>query len=253
MAPSLVTTPAILLRSHPYSESSRVLRFYTRELGLVGVMAKGAGRVASKGRGGLGTFAEGVAAIAVREDRDLQSLYEFAPTDAHLGLGGDLRRLGGASVAAELALRHAEPGAETSLYERLSQGLSRLETAEPHDVLAEALALVWGMVDALGFTPELSSCTVCGRPVGDDELVRFVVEAGGVVSGDCSASGRARRVGPRARDQLRALLAGEIPADLARARAHLKLLDDFVTAHLLGGRRLGSFRFLDVAPDAPSP
>ena len=73
---SLVKTRAILFRSHAYSESSRVLRFYTERLGLVGVMAKGVRRQASKGRGALATFGEGVAVISYRPTRDLQTLRE---------------------------------------------------------------------------------------------------------------------------------------------------------------------------------
>ena len=56
-----------------------MLRFYTRELGLLGVMARGIRKGASKGGGSPGTFGEGVAVIVVRESRELQSLREFTP------------------------------------------------------------------------------------------------------------------------------------------------------------------------------
>ena len=39
MAP--VTTFAVLLRSHDYGDTSRILRFYTQGRGLVSVMARG--------------------------------------------------------------------------------------------------------------------------------------------------------------------------------------------------------------------
>ncbi|HAC04511.1 MAG TPA: DNA repair protein RecO, partial [Gemmatimonadetes bacterium] len=38
MAP--VSTPAVLLRSHDYGDSSRILRFYTETHGLLSVMAR---------------------------------------------------------------------------------------------------------------------------------------------------------------------------------------------------------------------
>ena len=60
---SLVSTPAILLRSFPYSETSTVLKFYSLELGVTGVMAKGARRSQSKGRSALATFSEGVLTV----------------------------------------------------------------------------------------------------------------------------------------------------------------------------------------------
>ncbi|NNK62687.1 MAG: DNA repair protein RecO, partial [Gemmatimonadetes bacterium] len=38
---AVTTTDAVLLRAHAYGETSRVLRFLTRDRGIVGVMARG--------------------------------------------------------------------------------------------------------------------------------------------------------------------------------------------------------------------
>ncbi len=239
-----VTTPAILLRTHPFSDSSRVLRFYTRDLGLVGVMARGVQRGASRGQGGVGAFAEGMAVISFRHNRELQSLREFAPQRAHLALAADFGRLAGASVAAELVLRHAGQEPHPSLFDSLSQGLERIEKAAPMEVLGEVLALGWRIVQVLGFGPELTTCTACGSALEGNEMGRFDLEAGGIRGSGCPAAEGSRRIGPVARAQLGMLLRGEVPDDLRGARAHVSLLDDFTSFHMLGGRRLGSFRFL---------
>ena len=244
-----ITTPAILLRTHPFSESSRVLRFYTRELGLLGVMARGVRRTASSGRGSPGTFGEGVAVITVRDSRELQSLHEFTPATVRYGLAGDFRRLAGASVAAELVLRHAGQEPHAELFDALSDGLDRLEQSVPADVAAEILALCWRMVRILGFSPELSSCTACGRTVEGGDMARFDLAAGGVRGPECPAPAGSRRIGPVARSQILGFLRGEASSGLLKPRAHLSLLDDFITFHMLGGRRLGSFRFLEPPDD----
>ena len=266
---SPTTTPAILLRAHPFSESSKVLRFYTRVLGLVGVMARGVRRGASKARGALGTFSEGVAVIVVRDTRELQSLREFTPKKARIGLAADLQRLAGASIAAELVLRHAGQEPHAGLYDLLSRGLDRLEAATPNALAAEALALGWSIVQVFGFGPELSACTGCGRILESDEMARFDLDAGGVRCSSCHAPEGSRRIGPGARAQVARFLQGDAStAPLASSRqtagasadasarapdpapiapAHLSLLDDFVTFHLLEGRRPDSFRFLRSA------
>ena len=250
---SLVTTPAILLRTYPYSESSRVLRFYTRALGLVGVMARGVRRDASKGRGAPGTFGEGVAVIFVRETRELQSLREFNPRNARIGLAADLQRLAGASLAAELVLRHAGQEPHAGLYDLLSRGLDRLGEAPPRALASDVLALGWSIVDLFGFGPELSACTGCGRVLDGDAMAHFDLDAGGVRCSSCSTPAGSRRVGPGARAQIARFLRGDVgaaapaldaSAPLQGASAHLSLLDDFVTCHLLEGRRPESFRFL---------
>ena len=249
----VVTTRAILLRSHPYSESSRVLRFYARDLGLVGVMARGARRRGSGKAAGAGTFSEGIAVIAFSERRELQSLQEFAPARIRLGLGRDLTRLAGASVAAELVLGHAGQEPNPELYDFLSGRLDRMEKAEPHQVAGQVLALCWRIVRLLGFEPELASCTACGLPLDGDAMARFDLNAGGVRCDGCSAGTRAagpgdsRRIGPVAREQLADLLRGDIPTRLRGEPAHLSLLDDFAAHHMLGGRRLASFRSLVLA------
>lgn len=240
-----LTTRAILLRAHPFSESSRVLRFYTRELGLVGVMARGVRKGASKGQGGAGTFGEGVAVISYRENRDLQFLREFAPSRAHLALARDLRRLAGASVAAELVLRHARQEPDPKLFDSLSAGLGRLGKAVPQAVFGEVLALGWRLVQVLGFGPELTACTACGSALDEGEMGRFDLEAGGIRGSDCPAEKGSRRIGPVARAQLGVLLRGKVPPNLRGARAHISLLDDFTAFHMLRGRRLASLRFID--------
>ena len=244
-----ITTPAILLRTHPYSESSRVLRFYTQELGLLGVMARGVRRGASRGQGAPGTFGEGVAVIAVRESRELQSLIEFTPAKARFGLAGDFRRLAGASIAAELVLRHAGQEPQAELYDALSTGLDRLAGSASGHVTGEVLALCWRMIRILGFSPELSTCTACGRSLEKGDMGRFDLAEGGVRGPECPAPEDSRRIGPVARAQLRCLLQGDAPPGLLKPRAHLTLLDDFTTFHMLGGRRLGSFRFLEPPDD----
>lgn len=242
---STVTTDAILLRTHPYSESSRILRFLTRELGLVSVMAKGVRRGASRGYGGAGAFSEGVAVFLYRETRDLQTLREFAPVNSRFGLARDVPRLAGASAAAELVLRHTLQEPHPELYRTISAGLDRLEAAAPREVLAQVLALAWNIVHTLGFGPELGFCLRCGRSLDADEMGWFEMRAGGVGGACCDPSGGSRRIGPQARKQLKRLLAGDPPGSLRGRRAHISLLRDFTSYHVLGGDRLSSLRFLE--------
>ena len=120
-------------------------------------------------------------------------------------------------------------------------------------MVGEALALCWRIVHLLGFEPELEACTACGEAVGDDEVARFDMDAGGVVAGGCAARAEGRRVGPIAREQLASLLRGEVPAGLRGERAHLALLDDFATHHLLDGRPLASMASLTATLARSAP
>jgi DNA repair protein RecO (recombination protein O) len=240
---ALLTTSAVLLRAHPYSESSRILRFYGRDAGVVAALARGVRK--SGGRDGTGVegFAEGTLTLLVKESRDLQTFKEFTPTRPRRGLGSSALRLGGASVLAELVLRHAGEASNPPLFDVLSQALDRLESCDATELVPTALSQGWRVVSALGYHPVLQACVQCGTPLGSEEMSRFDFAAGGVRCQSCGDGGP--RVGPGARAQLNALVAGDsLPGGLTRPRAHLQLLSDFVTHHVSGTRPLGSFAFL---------
>ena len=248
---SVLSTPAILLRSFPYSESSTVLKFYSLELGVTSVMARGARSSQSRGRTALATFSEGTLTLFVKPGRDLQTFKDFAPTNPRRELAGDVVRFAGASVLGELVLRVAGEERSPDLYSRLAGSLDRLSASGAGDPVADFLAEAWGLVDALGYRPELSSCTVCGRGLDADEMSRFDFAAGGVRCSLCAEGAGGPRLGAGARAQLDALLDGQVPADLSHVRAHVKLLGDFVTYHVSDGRPLQSLAFLtDLLPPA---
>jgi DNA repair protein RecO (recombination protein O) len=245
----LLTTPAILLRAHPYSESSRILRFYTRGAGALSALARGVRKSGGRDGTGLESFAEGTLTLFVREGRDLHTFKEFAATRARRGIGGGALRLGGASVLAELVLRHAGEEGNPPLYEALGRALDRLEGCDEGELIPAVLSESWRLVSALGYHPVLQVCVHCGAPLGADEMSRFDFPAGGVRCQSCGDQGP--RVGPGARAQLAALLSGgTLPSGVTRPRAHLQLLSDFVTYHVSGARPLGSFAFLaQMLPD----
>jgi DNA repair protein RecO (recombination protein O) len=248
---TLVTTCAVLLRSFPYSETSRVLHFYTESLGVVGVMARGVRTSSSKSGSGLDVFAEGTLTLHVKSTRELQTLRDFAATRPRRALGNDVRRFGGASVLAEVVLKHAGEEANPPLFAALSAGLDRLSDVSPGRMIATLLREGWCLVSTLGYRPVAELCVECGSAPGD-ALTRFDFSAGGICCAGCSRVEAGPRLGPRARSQLAALLHnGDLP-EVERPRAHLRLLGDFVTYHLSGGRPLSSLEVLVTLLDDPA-
>ncbi len=239
---SVVSTPAVLLRSFNYSETSRVLRLYTKDLGLVSVMAKGVRRSGARGHGALDTFSRGELTAYVRETRDLQTFKEFAVEEAGASLGKDVLRFAGASVLAEIVLLHAGPDPSPRVFERLTHALRRIEAEPRPGIIGVVLAEGWMLVTTLGYEPQIDLCVQCGRGLGTSEVSRFDFAAGGVLCSDCAFDHSGPLVGPGARQQLAALLQGTAPEELGKPRAHLRLLHDFVTYHISGTSPLKAFR-----------
>ncbi len=244
---AVVSTPGVLLRAYPFRDTSQVLRFYTRDLGLLSVLAKGRRRLEAKGAAGSSPFAEGVLVLSFRRGRELQTLRDFALERARFGLGSHPLRLSGASVLGELALHQGEGEANPLFFRGLSEGLDALETVALDRVVPEVLARLWSLVRLLGYRPVLDRCVRCGRPPAMGETVRFDVAEGGISCHSCSGSAQGPRLGPVAREQLGALVEGVAPTALLGGRAHLRLAGEFVAFHLGGGlplRSLGVLRGL---------
>ncbi len=250
---AVIKTSAILLRSFNYSETSKVLRFFTLDHGVMGVMAKGMRRSQGRHGGGIETFVTGELTAYVRPTRDLQTLKDFSATRPRRALASNGLRFAAASMLAELALEHSGEGPAPEIYHRLHQALNAVEEAPEGDLPVTLLCEAWGLVAELGYEPVLDLCVRCQRPLEAGEMGRFDFGAGGVVCAACSEDTAGPRVGPVARRQLRQLLEGDVSVQLTHARAHVRLLSDFVTYHLSGSRPLQTFEFLSdvIGPDDP--
>jgi DNA repair protein RecO (recombination protein O) len=243
---SLVTSRAILLRSYPYSETSRIFRFLTAELGVVGLLARGARRGDARGRGTLDTFDEGELTIHFRANRELQTFRDFMPTRSRRGLATDLVRFAGASILAELVLRHSGEEEAGALFEAVRTGLERIEAETAQDPLPRVLSEGWQIVALLGYAPILDRCIHCGEAFEEsaDEVGRFDFASGGIRCARCGGEHDGRRIGPIARTQLAALLGNRPPDVLSGAPAHLRLFGDFVAYHVSDSRPLNAVGFL---------
>ena len=106
---SLVTTPAIVLQTYRYSETSKVVRLATRDLGVQSAIAKGALRPKSRFGAGLELLSEGMAQLYFRETRELHTLGAFDLTNLRRELAADVGRFAGATALAEVMIRMAAP------------------------------------------------------------------------------------------------------------------------------------------------
>jgi recombinational DNA repair protein (RecF pathway) len=207
-------------------------------------MAKGVRKTGGRRGGSLSTFGEGVLTVQFRANRDLQTFRDFSPSNPRSGIAGNPVRLGGASVLAELVLRHAESEANPGLFRILSMGLNRVEREPVEGILTVLLTELWCLVRELGYGPMLDGCVECGRALEEEEMGSFDFSAGGLRCSRCRTEIRGPRLGPLARSQLRSLVEGRLDEGLRRPKAHLRLASDFVTYHISGGTPLRSMAVL---------
>jgi len=254
---SLVSSPAILLRSHDYGDSSKVLKYFTRDLGPVSVMAHGARARAGKGRDAATVFGSGNLVFYFKEGRDLHTLREFTPTRVREGLGRNLVSFAGAAAIVELVSVHSEREANPELFDLVEELFDSLEGVDAARAAVVALSGLWQLVAAFGFAPRLDECVACGRDPGEG-VGRLDLNEGGIRCEECSRELDSPRLGPVARRHIGWLLGlavddGQAP-ELDHARAHLSVLSAFLSHHVTG-RQLESLEFLAqvLASDEISP
>jgi DNA repair protein RecO (recombination protein O) len=241
---TIVTEEGILLRSHPWSESSRILRILTPGLGIVSVMARGVRKQSSRGRSALDTFSDLQVTLRNRPDRDLHTAHEVDVIRVRRGLGRESARFAGASLLAELLLTHTLQAASPVLFEGVRQALDRIEVSEGVHAGPEAIAASWWVLGEAGFLPELDHCLQCGVELPDEGLLRFSASGGGLLCASCGRERAGARLGPGARRDMRMLLLGEAPDPLRGAPSHLRLLEAFAHHHLAPGRPFRSVELL---------
>ena len=240
---SVVSTPAIVLATLRYRESSKIVRLATLELGVLSVIAKGALRPKSQFGASLQVLSEGSAILHYRDRRELQTLASFDPATVRLELAESLAAFATASVLAEMMVRFSPSERHPESYHLLRQGLDLLEASPPEAVDVVGLRLLWRLVSVLGFAPEMMSCVRDGAAVPTGAVV-FSPEEGGVLCRSCAGS--ARQLPDEARADLLALLdvSASLPLlDERHATAHRRLLTRYVEHHLAEGAQLPAMAF----------
>ena len=240
---ALLMTDAVVLHAFNYSETSRILRLATREAGVQSVLARGARRSHRRYGSALDLFAGGTAEIYTKPGRDLQTLAGFDVARARPALAADLDRFAGASCVAELMLRFAAADAQPALFDTLVTALDGIADAAPARAREAAIAGAWRLVAELGFAPAVDVCSSCHTPVAEDEPAMFSHPAGGVLCGRCARlTSGSRNLPADARRALRRWLeGGRTELEDGAARAHQRLLREFLREHLADGRALRAF------------
>ncbi|MGH7568479.1 MAG: DNA repair protein RecO [Gemmatimonadales bacterium] len=259
---TLVAAPAVILQTFRYSETSKVVRLATRDLGVQSGIAKGALRPRSPFGAGLELLSEGVAQLYHRETRELHTIAAFDVTDLHRGLAGDVGRFAGATALVQVLLKMAPPAPVPAAYDTFVAALGQLERAGPAETDGTAVRWLWILLGALGFAPAVAACVRDGTPIeaGENGGVTFSVAEGGVLCGACARSlpEPPARLPARAYRDLVALTDPAVPLpalDAPYAAAHRRLVARFVRHHLGEADSLSALDFWErrswAAPLSP--
>ncbi len=243
---SQVKTEGIVLRRSNFGEADRVITFLTPDRGKVRAVAKGVRRIKSRMAGHLELF--GSVEIMLASGRNLDVITSARLTRSADSILADYERVGYGYLFAEMTDRLLEDEqSHPELYASLTESYEYL-AEQGVDRLVE-LFFKLRLLDALGYWPHLSNCTVCHQEI--TEQFYFAPIAGGVVDAGCTTD----RSLPMSVNQIKLWrLVLSNPLDKLRKIAQVQALAEETLAHChefydyTFGKRFRTHQFLARVP-----
>ncbi len=186
---SLEKADALVIRQVDFSESSRVVTFFSREFGKFAALAKGAKRLKGPFDAALDLLSACRVVFIRKSSGTLNLLTEarlisrFQPQNS--GAKDGLTSLYGGYYVAELLSGLTEdfdPAPE--IYDLAISTLSALSSSE-HLSSPVIIHFEISLLQLIGLLPNLFECSVCGESVETDKQFAHWVSQGGVLCGAC--------------------------------------------------------------------
>lgn len=217
-------TDAIVLRMHPWSETSLIGSLYTRDYGKVSVVAKGARRPKSPFEAALDLLSVCRVLFITKSGDSLSILTEAKLLNRFRHVDRSLQRLYAAYYLAELLEKFTEQGtpdtprapkgvrqeqlpneasdtasiqkssdvcrsSQAEIFELASDTLRKLEKQDC-EARAVVLRLEMQLLRLSGHLPSLNSCVHCGNGIACDRWIIYSPVSGGVLCPGCSTGGK---------------------------------------------------------------
>ena len=176
---------AIVVRQADFSESSRVVTFFSKEFGRFSALAKGAKRLKGPFDAALDLLST-CEIVFIRKSSGTLSLLtqaklisRFSPVSTNLN-----SLYGGYYIADLLSCLTEEEDPDERIFVLASKALSELSNPDA-DSAATIVSFEVGLLYLVGSFPNLSDCCVCGESVELDRKFAHWVGQGGLLCGAC--------------------------------------------------------------------
>jgi DNA repair protein RecO (recombination protein O) len=244
---AIVRLEAIVLRTYPLGDTSRIVVMYTSERGLVRAVAKGARQPKSRFAGALEPLGRIQAVLYVKEGRDLDLLSAAELLEATATAEGGLERITYALSTSEFVDRLVwGEESHAALYDLMLAALRQMARVPDDALSAVTLAFQLQATSLLGYRPVLDRCVACGRV--DEAWQHFAPGRGGVLCSRCAGEEVGSiRLSRDAAGELHRLaqvdLSSTAPAPVARSGELLKIMEIYLQNHF---QKFAGFRSLEL-------
>jgi DNA repair protein RecO (recombination protein O) len=182
----MLKTEGIVIRTKTYGEGNLILTVLTKELGKLGIMARGAKKTKSRLSSISQLFTHGHYLIMQSSPRSMGTLSQGEVVQSFRHIRGSLDKTAYASYFAELIDKSFEDKeASQGLFDMTLAFFQYIEEDKDPEILARLFEIKICMLS--GYRPVLDMCTSCGTM---DELAFFSIKEGGLLCHTCQAKER---------------------------------------------------------------
>lgn len=180
----IVKTEGIIIGETNYSESSKILKIFTKNYGVVSVMSKGCRNLKSKLRGVSGKLVYANFQFYYKEN-GISTLIGADVINTLRNILMDIDRISYASYLLDLTEQVYKHSGANEIYHVFISTLLKIN--EGYDY--EALTCIYEvkLLDYLGIRPNVDGCSICGN---SKNIITISTNDGGYICQNCYRSGK---------------------------------------------------------------
>ena len=169
----------IILNETNYSESSKILTIYTKDLGIISVISKGCKKLKSPLRTVSNRLGYCDFIISYKED-GLSTLISADIKDNFKNILLDITNISYSSYILDLTYQVAKQNEDTDIYDILIETLKKINEGFDPEVLT--LIIETKYLSYLGIDINVDGCSICGS---NKDIITLNVDKGGYICKDC--------------------------------------------------------------------
>ena len=175
----LIDVEGIVISEQDFKESSKIINVFTKDHGIIGIMAKGAKAIKSPLRSTTTKLSYGTFTIYYKEDK-LSLLKEVAIKDNFKNILKDIEKISFATYLVELARQVYKESENNQVYDILIAGLKKINDLYDPLVITNIIELKY--LEYLGVLPVIDRCSSCGRKTN---IITLSADTGGYLCTAC--------------------------------------------------------------------
>ena len=174
----IIDVEGIIINSKDYKDSSKILNIFTKEYGVIGVIAKGCRSLKSNLRSITDKLTYATFTIYYKKDK-LSILSEGSIINNFSSIKKDIEKISYASFLVDLTSQVYKQCENISLYDLLISALIKINDNFNPLIITNIIELKY--LDYLGVMPNLNGCGICGSK----SVVTLSSDKGGYVCSKC--------------------------------------------------------------------